>query len=377
MFGVLPHRPNTTHMMPGDPFQSTHIVASLEEQSLGPSAVGISVAPCTWNGAEFIDSFLDGLAAQSRQPDELVVQDDRSVDGTVELILQRASELSFEVLVEINPVHVGSTANFEKALGRCRGRFIALADQDDIWGASKLQRTVGELERDPTLTLAFSDAHLIDRGGRPIGRSLWSTRQIHRVLTKHEVVPEALFATRALSTGCTMVIRRRAAEAAIPFPAELSDELVPMRHDRWISLVAAAVGTACAIPEPLMSFRVHNGQETGVLVGVQLPVELLRVVRSVLNGADRANAKARLGRAAQLEVAADRADLLGDFFEADAVRRVAARIRLRASTAPTLRGRMRLMTERIRLGAYSPSAAGIAALGADLIRSLRPDAHVT
>ena len=118
--------------------------------------------------------------------------------------------------------------------------------------------------------MAFSDADLIDEDGQPLGRRLWDTRLVGRTLRRRAVVPEQLFARRALTTGCTMALRRRAVAAALPFPPELFDDLAPMRHDRWLSLVAAAVGTVRALPEPLLAFRVHPNQETGVLVGGQL-----------------------------------------------------------------------------------------------------------
>ena len=46
----------------------------------------ISVALCTYNGARFLGEQLASLLAQDRRPDELVVCDDRSTDGTVQML---------------------------------------------------------------------------------------------------------------------------------------------------------------------------------------------------------------------------------------------------------------------------------------------------
>ena len=342
--------------------------------TLGRPEVDLSVALCTWRGERWIRTFLQSVAAQDRLPDELVVQDDASDDGTVAAVREFARSAPFEVHLEVNEVRVGSTANFALALERCRGRYIALADQDDVWYPAKLERLAAELDLDPTVTLAFSDADLIGEDGRLLGRRLWDTRLVGRTLRRHPVVPEELFARQALTTGCTVMIRRRVAEAALPFPPELAHPSAPMRHDRWLSLVAAAVGTVRALPEPLLGFRLHQGQETGVLVGPALITALRRAAAGVLTDPDDEHVDGLRGRAAQLEVAAQRADLLGDFAEATALRRVADGNLLRAEVSQRgIRG-LRSIRRASRQGAYPVSGPGVGSIAADVVRVLRPGA---
>lgn len=337
-----------------------------------PAEVDLSVALATYNGERWIGSFLDSLLSQERFPDELVIQDDASTDGSVSLIREFASSAPFDVRIEVNEHRVGSTANFALTLGRCRGRFIALADQDDVWYPAKLRRLIDELSTDPTITMVFSDADLIDESGAPLGRRLWSTRRVAGALRHREVVPEELFAKRALTTGCTMAVRRRAVAAALPFPVELDDPVAPMRHDRWLSMISAAVGTVRSLPEPLLGFRVHPSQETGVLVGSQLTRAFGRATAGVLTAPLDQGVAAHLIRAAQLETAADRVDDLGGFEEAATLRAVAAHHRLRAHRPDGPRDRVRQVVDGAQCGAYSRDALGAAAMTADVIRALRP-----
>jgi len=349
------------------------ITAGEQTASRLPRAtVGLSVALCTWNGAAWLPQFLESLAAQERLPDELVIQDDASDDATIAVATAFAAEAPFEVRIEINEVRVGSTANFELALRRCHGHFIALADQDDVWYPEKLRVLVHELELDPTVTMVLSDADLIDETGRPIGRRLWQTRLVERTLRNHAVVSGKLFAHRALTTGCTVVLRRRALEAAIPFPPILADPVAPMRHDRWLSLVAAAVGTVRSIPEPLLGFRIHPEQETGVLVRRQLSVALARAALGVARDDPSRPVEWHRVRAAQLEVAAERADLVGDFDSAAMLRQVAEHQRHRTLDAGTLAGRVRLVAGGFRAGEYGYSPMDLGAALADLVRAARP-----
>lgn len=330
----------------------------------------VSVVLCSCNGERWIAASLESIADQTRRPDELIVQDDRSDDGTCRVVEDFARTAPFDVRLEVNAQRVGSTANFALALARCNGRYIALADQDDVWFANKLECLVGELELDPTVTMAFSDAELIDESGALMGRRLWDTRMIGRTLRRRPVVPEELFARRALTTGCTMAVRRRAVAAALPFPDVLADDVAPMRHDRWLSLVAAAVGTVRAVSEPLLAFRVHPDQETGVLVGRHLHGAMSRAVADVLRGTDDDEARGHRVRADQLDVAADRAEELGDFEEASTLRAVAAHLRRRVAVDEPARERLRAVGRDIRDGAYGWDRLGLGAAAADVVRAL-------
>ncbi len=335
----------------------------------------VSAALCTFQGERWLPEFLQSLLTQDLLPDELVVQDDASDDATVAVIEEFARTAPFEVRLEVNAERLGSTANFGLALARSDGRFVALADQDDVWYPNKLARLVGVLEDDPILTLVFSDADVLDARGRATGRQLWSSRGIRRRLVDHEIVPCVDFARRALTTGCTMVVRRRALEAALPFPEVLDDPLAPMRHDRWLSLVAAAVGTVRAVPEPLVGFRSHPEQQTGVLTPAELRSRQFAAARKALRAPDPARSAEHAIRARQVAEAAHRADLWGDFEEADELRRVVRHHEARAHLGDTVAERTRQVWREVSSGSYDHSALGMAAAAGDLARAVRPTRH--
>src|SRR5258708_29962312 len=118
----------------------------------------ISVAMCTYNGARFLAQQLESIVAQTRLPDELVVCDDVSADESPEIIRKFAKNAPFPVRLELNEKNLGSSKNFEKAIGLCRGGLIALADQDDVWKPQKLAVLETVLENHPEVGYAFSDA---------------------------------------------------------------------------------------------------------------------------------------------------------------------------------------------------------------------------
>ncbi|MCE5267988.1 MAG: glycosyltransferase family 2 protein [Planctomycetaceae bacterium] len=245
----------------------------------------ISVALATYNGAEFIAEQLQSLASQQRLPDELVVCDDASSDDTAAIVRRFAGECPFDVRLEVNSRNLGVAGNFARAVSLCRGDVIALADQDDIWLPHKLARLEQSLADSPQLGYVFSDAELIDAEGGTLPRRLWESIGFNAQLQRRLNAGRAaeLLVKRNLVTG-----------AAMAFRAEYRDLLLPVGghwlHDGWFALLLAAVAPCRALPEPLMKYRQHTGQQVGALK------------KSFFDRLQRAS---RLGEEAFLQLAAD------------------------------------------------------------------------
>jgi rhamnosyltransferase len=209
----------------------------------------LSVAMCTCNGARHLRQQLDSIAAQTRLPDELVVCDDGSQDGTVPILEQFAERAAFPVLLHLNPVNLGVSANFSKATGLCSGDLTAFSDQDDAWLPHKLARaeTMIRQSSDPAATLYCSRLQYVDANLDSLGLS---------------PIPSAVGFRNAIveniATGCSVVfgreIRRRLLQAA---PADM------MMHDWWAYLLASAFGQIAYDPTPGVLYRQHGGNVAG------------------------------------------------------------------------------------------------------------------
>ena len=88
----------------------------------------VSVALCTYNGAQYLKEQLESIASQTVLPYELVVCDDCSSDDTVAILKVFAGRVSFLVRVVVNREKLGSTKNFEQAIRLCEGDLIVLSD---------------------------------------------------------------------------------------------------------------------------------------------------------------------------------------------------------------------------------------------------------
>lgn len=221
----------------------------------------ISVALCTYNGARFLNEQLNSLLTQTRLPDELVVCDDCSTDATVSIVENFARVAPFEIKLRVNNVTLGSCKNFERAISLCSGEIIALCDQDDVWLPHKLAVSEEIFLSKPEIGLVFGDAELVDEHLRPLGKRLWDytfpvrDRKLFKrggaldVLCKYNVV-----------TGATMAFRAVYRSILLPIPS-----LELLIHDGWIALVIAAHAKVAFLPNPLMKYRQHPGQQLGIL----------------------------------------------------------------------------------------------------------------
>ena len=97
----------------------------------------VSIALCTYNGEAYLKEQLDSLIDQTYPNCEIIIVDDCSKDGTVDILKQYANEYP-QIKLYINSENLGYTKNFEKAINLCNGEYIALCDQDDIWDKNKI-----------------------------------------------------------------------------------------------------------------------------------------------------------------------------------------------------------------------------------------------
>ncbi len=221
--------------------------------------VKCSVAMCTYNGGRFLHEQLQSIARQTHLPCELVVCDDGSSDSTAEIVRAFAESTAFPVRFVRNAAQLGSTRNFEQAIKLCSGDVIVLCDQDDVWQSNKLQSMAHVLASEAEVGGVFCNAHLIDESSRPLPGSLWERSQCIPG-TQADLNGEygaRLLLRRRVVTGATFAFRSAFVSQVTPIPAEWV-------HDAWIALLVAALGRLRAMPERLMSYRLHSAQQVGL-----------------------------------------------------------------------------------------------------------------
>jgi glycosyltransferase involved in cell wall biosynthesis len=251
----------------------------------------ISVVLCTYNGGRFLKEQLESVALQSRLPAEVVVCDDGSVDETLDLLRQFRSRASFPVHITKNPQRLGTTKNFEQAINLASGEFIALCDQDDLWAPGKLERLSQVMETSPFVGAVFSDANLIDGNSKPIGKCLFAKHKFSSVKQRRFLSdPPTTLLKHDVVTGATLMFRASMRRFCLPIPGSWV-------HDGWLTWKISLHSRLGLVAEPLISYRVHSGQQLGV---------------GPLNGVSSTNADTETRRRHYARVARQFEDLLRD-----------------------------------------------------------------
>ncbi|RYZ03738.1 MAG: glycosyltransferase family 2 protein [Comamonadaceae bacterium] len=220
---------------------------------------------CSHNGARFIAEQIRSICGQSPPPVEIVLSDDASSDGCVEVAAQAVEACAREgagpavaLRTLVNAPALRVTKNFEQAALACGQELVAFCDQDDVWLPGRLDRMLAEFERRPDLLLLHTDARLVDAQGAPLGGTLFHALEVERreLDRIHSGQAFDVFLRRNLVTGATTVFRRSLLADAAPFPRE-------WLHDEWLGIVAAATGRVDVLEEPTIDYRQHGGNQIG------------------------------------------------------------------------------------------------------------------
>jgi glycosyltransferase involved in cell wall biosynthesis len=229
-----------------------------------PRGIRVSVALGTHNGARFVGEQIASILAQTRPVDEIVLSDDASTDGTVDIVERAVAEhraehgAAPELVVLRNDPPLRVTKNFEQALTTATGDLVALSDQDDVWHPERIERMIARFD-DPAVLLVFGNARQVDADGASLGHDLFEALAMgagERALVEQGRAYEQ-FMRRNLATGATVVLRRSLVDTSTPFPDS-------WLHDEWLAVVAAALDGVRLHDESLTDYRQHGGNQVGM-----------------------------------------------------------------------------------------------------------------
>ncbi|MCG3181676.1 MAG: hypothetical protein BIFFINMI_04075 [Phycisphaerae bacterium] len=111
----------------------------------------ISVVVPTFNARRFLPEALASILAQTYRPIEVIVADDGSTDGTVEL----ARQWDPPVRVVAQPT-AGPAATRNLGAAHAAGPFLAFLDPDDLWMPDKLALQAARFAQRPELDLCVT-----------------------------------------------------------------------------------------------------------------------------------------------------------------------------------------------------------------------------
>jgi len=208
----------------------------------------ISVVMATYNGEQYLKEQIDSILSQTLAPQELIVCDDCSTDGTVAILEQYQQRRLLTYI--INEKRLGLIGNFKKAVALAsQDNCVALSDQDDIWLPDKLMSSAALLEQmdNNVPCLVHTDLTLIDGQNTVLNNSFKD--ELAQNGYKHNL-QTLLFAN--FVTGCTVLMNPKLRYSFAHMPDDIKF------HDAWIALFASAFGAVAEISAPMVRYRKHE-----------------------------------------------------------------------------------------------------------------------
>ena len=208
----------------------------------------VSIALCTYNGAEYLAEQLDTLVNQTYKLIEIIIVDDCSTDETFSILKYYASKHP-QFKVYRNETNLGFTGNFERAVSLCNGDLIALCDQDDLWHPQKIKLQVSAIKDN---VFVYHDSEFIYKDGTRMNKKMSDLMNFYK--GGH---PETFLFFNCVS-GHSILMKK-----------ELLNEALPLKegyfHDWWLAYVATNIGKIDFIPKCLVQYRQHDLSETNIL----------------------------------------------------------------------------------------------------------------
>lgn len=214
-----------------------------------------------WNGAAYLPQQLDSILAQDTPEWRLILSDDGSTDGSPALLEDYARAHPEKIVLHHSGQRFGSAkAHFLHLMRQCDVSYAFFCDQDDVWHADKIRRTMEAIQQAElahgkyTPILVFTDLRLVDESLQTIAPSL--TRYQRRPVDDLDYRSLLL---QNVVNGCTVGCNRALMDLAGLCD---DDEALPM-HDGWLAAVAARFGRIVYLDEATVDYRQHSRNSVG------------------------------------------------------------------------------------------------------------------
>ena len=235
------------------------------------STPSVTILMCTYNGERYLAEQLDSIALQTHSAWRLIVSDDGSTDGTLQILKAYQDRWGAEKLeIRKGPCR-GFVANFLSLAcdKKIDADFFAFSDQDDVWLPNKLGVAFGHMQgHDHGIPHLYgSRTTCVDEHLRVVGAS---PRFAFPCGFRNALI-------QSFAGGNTMVFNRKAKQ--LFELAGIKD--VPV-HDWWAYLlVSGAGGHVHYDPNSYLLYRQHRGSLIGANDSMMARV---RRLLSVLGG---------------------------------------------------------------------------------------------
>ncbi|MEE2861400.1 MAG: glycosyltransferase family 2 protein [Pseudomonadota bacterium] len=218
------------------------------------SSPHVVILLATYQGAPHLPVQLESLIGQTHRNWSLIVSDDGSTDGTVQILDNFRQRMPVGRVTRLSGPSLGATQNFLSLLQHVPdGAMAAFCDQDDMWFPDKLSRAVAALSSCTGPAHYAARTIIADQNLKPLAPS----RHFPRPLGLRNAMVQAIMAgnTSVFSAAAVKLLQQ-----AVPHAQGAGI----ISHDWWCYQVMAAFGAHLVHdPRPVLFYRQHSRSEVG------------------------------------------------------------------------------------------------------------------
>lgn len=213
----------------------------------------------TYNGAKYLKAQLDSILNQSYPNWRILIRDDGSTDGTLEIIEDwNCSHPDKLFIILDGDKGLGVSQSFGRLLMASSADYVMLCDQDDFWDSEKIRKSLDKIHEEEQKgkqipLMVCTDLEVVDSGLNTISKSFWRDRKDSPQILEDF---EKLIA-HSVVTGNTIMLNRAAVKLVFPIKTCF------FLYDQWISIKVARYGKILFLDEALVKYRQHNNNVLG------------------------------------------------------------------------------------------------------------------
>jgi predicted SAM-dependent methyltransferase len=219
----------------------------------------VSVIMPSYNHAPFIGRAIGSVLSQTLEDIELIVIDDGSTDGSADVIRSFSDQRIRMVLRERN---VGSAEGTNEGLRLARSPFVAMISSDDFFETHKLETQLRVFQEPAAVTAVFCRPRIVDEAGREYAAGTHRLQQEFSAgRWRRPELLRRLFLLGNFLCHPSVMVRRETYDRVGLHDTRMSSL---GDFDMWVRMALGCEGDFVVLDEPLMSFRAHAGNTSGL-----------------------------------------------------------------------------------------------------------------
>ncbi len=209
----------------------------------------IDILLATFNGAEYIETQILSIIAQTYKDWRLIIHDDGSKDETVQIVRRFQKADTRILFIEDGVNHLGAAKHFLHLLKFSDGDYCMFCDQDDVWFDNKIELSFQRIQKEnnqlPQVVYVDSYVWIPQRGIKGTATLAFPSQ-----------IKEFVFLNGGVR-GCVSIFNAMLRSKMMEWEGDCA------MHDHLLLLYALVFGEAHYLKTPLMLYRNHGKNVTG------------------------------------------------------------------------------------------------------------------